>query len=128
MKSGAFAAFFVAFLVVMGVFMIAAAYDDSNNDGIPYNDEYVAISIEPSVELDGAVVIALSDSYKWSVTTYEDGEEVDGSKIYGYGDSVDFPFENGLTYKVVLKSGHTHIIWYMIDPAANKVTSGTDFD
>jgi len=121
MKSGAFAAFFVAFLVVMGVFMVAAAYD-SSNDGIPYKDEYVTITIESDEECDYILITALDEnSHKWKVTYYAGGID-DGYNRY-FSDSIPIDIYEDYTYEVIFVIGNGDVMKYTIDPVAKTVVS-----
>ena len=119
MKSGVFAAFFVSFLVVMGVFMVAAAYD-SSNDGIPYEDEYVTITMGSDLGREVLVITAKDGTdHNWNVEWYTDGDFQGG---YGIADSeqLSLSFEEGSTFIVIIYVDGGYME-YTIDPNAKTV-------
>ena len=121
MKSGAFAALFVAFLVVMGVFMIAAAYDGGNNDGILYEDEYVTMTVGyDDVEEINLLAIKAKDGtdHDWRVEWYTDGD-FQGSDTFT-DDEFFLAFHEGETFivRIYVDGGYME---YTIDPNAKTV-------
>ena len=123
MKSGAFATFFVAFLVVMGVFMIAAAYDgndDNGADGVDYELLYIE---------EGVITIEWLGGNTYKVTTYVGSSywrlyEDDSSsithiaKLLAGGEELELS-EN--MYYLALSSN-----WYFIDPVLIKAGRSDD--